>query len=365
MHAIDKLIPSILWVVGWRFLFFVLITFLFYRVFGKLGTKAKLIDKPSRWSLSAKPAIGGLVFYIAFCVAVLPLVFYHEGGRGYALLFLTGTCAFALGLWDDIKRIPPSYKMSGQVIVAFIFLASSHTTPIFGNDNPGSHFLMFFQSGCTIFLVVAMMNSINMLDNMDGVATIAVVPIMLFTVYFDCDEARVGIIFSIAMLAFLVFNWTPAKVYMGDSGSMLLGAVAAWMVLGADSCGEIAINIWNGVFRLMLIVGLGTLFIVDTIVVVINRLRHGVSAAKGGKDHTTHNLFYLGMSQWQIAALFVLLGALQLYLVFLFVEDNRLHPEKGMLASSAPIILYFFSLLCFHLILSARNLRKGKYAYHK
>ncbi len=365
MQTIDQLIPSLIWMVGWRFLFFILVTFFLFRIFKNLGTKAKLVDSPSRWNANAKPTIGGAVFYVAFCLVVIPLAIYYEGHRGYTILFLTGTFAFALGLWDDIKRIPPSIKMSGQVIVAFLFLASSHTSPIFFNHEPISTLFALLQSGFTIFIVVAMMNSINMLDNMDGVATIAVMPIMLFAMYFDCDEAGVGIVFAIAMMAFLVFNWTPSKVFMGDSGSMLLGLVAVWMVLGADSCGEIEVNAWHGISRMMLIVGLGTLFIVDTIVVVFNRLRHGISPLKGGKDHTTHNLFYLGMSQWQIAFLFIILGALQVFLVFQFIEDNRFHPEKGIIATSAPIILYFFSLLSFHLILSARNLHKGKFSYNK
>jgi UDP-GlcNAc:undecaprenyl-phosphate GlcNAc-1-phosphate transferase len=364
MAALDHLVPSIFWILGWRLAFFVALTFLLFRIFRGFGVRAKALDTPSRW-MNAKPTIGGLVFYIAFCMAIIPLWLYYPIGTDYLFIFLSGTAAFLLGLWDDLKRIPPATKLAGQGIVALLFVFSSHTTFIFEYSNPPSQLLSALQLICSVFVIVAVMNSINMLDNMDGIATIAVIPILLFASYFDCDEGGVAILFLLGMCGFLIFNWTPAKIYMGDSGSMLLGLVAAWMLLGADSCGEISMRPWSGLSRLMLILGLGALFIVDSIVVVFNRMRNGVSPMKGGRDHTTHNLFYAGMKQWQIAILFLMLGVFQVVLVYFFVENNRAHNGENVFVACAPIFLYFFSLLAFHLALSFRNLRLEKYTYSK
>lgn len=365
MSLIDHLNPAIWWLIGWRILLFSLITYLLYRLFRRLGTKAKVIDASLRWSSLTKPTIGGLVFYLAFCLSVIPLVINERLDRGYLLIFLAGTAAFLIGLWDDLKRIPASKKLIGQVATAIFFVLSGHATDFLGMGSENALMSYCLQIAITIFIVVAIMNSVNMLDNMDGIATIAAMPVMLLPLCFDCDLIGVGLTFFTAMCGFLLLNWTPSKVYMGDSGSMLLGFVVAWLILGSDWCGEISLRPWNGLSRLFILLGIGGLFITDTLVVVINRLRYGISPAQGGKDHTTHNLFYLGLKQWQIAVLFLILGGLQVYLVVSFVAENSALNAGSITKVIAPIGIYFFLLFVIQLLISFRNLHVGKYSYHK
>lgn len=365
MAIIDSLFFSLWWFLAWRIVFFAVVTFVLMRVFRHLGTKAKAQDVLTRWSANIKPTIGGMVFYLGFCLAMVFVYGVDFPIREWTLMFVAGTFAFLLGLWDDLSRISASKKMVGQILVGLIIVLSGHTTQLF-DMSEGNTWLQFSaQLVVTIFVVVAIMNSVNMLDNMDGVATIATLPAMIFPLMFNCQEMFIGIIFLTAMVGFLIFNWTPSKIYMGDSGSMLLGFVVAWMILGSDQCGEINIPQWNGLSRLLLLLAIGGLFIVDTLVVVINRLRHGLSPATGGRDHTTHNLFYLGLKQWQIALIFIALGMMQIFLAEKFVSDIQMYPDANKLKVIAPITFYFLVLFGVHYLISIRNLRTGKYAYVK
>ncbi len=365
MSYIDKIFHSLWWFVTWRVVFFALVTYVSMLVFGHFGTKAKAQDTPTRWTANIKPTIGGMVFYLGFCMAMLFVFGEDFPKRSWLFMFVAGTLAFLLGLWDDIKRISASRKMSGQIFIGLIVAMSGSMTLLFDIEGGHSLFTMSLEFAAIIFIVVAIMNSVNMLDNMDGVATISTIPAMIFPLMFGCSEMFVGSVFLTAMIGFLIFNWTPSKVYMGDSGSMLLGLIVAWMVLGSDHCGEVNIPQWNGLTRIVLLLGVGSIFIVDTLVVVINRLRNGVSPATGGRDHTTHNLFYLGMKQWQIAVLFVVLGCVQIFLVEKFVSDIQLYPTMSKVLAIAPITLYFLLLFSIHYFISIRNLRAGKYSYVK
>lgn len=361
MSAIDHLFSFPLWPWLWKVMFFAAMTWVLLRIFRSLGTQAKAQDAFSRWSSAIKPAVGGMVFFAGFIMAMIPLLSYSGFAMEYLWLSLAGITAFSLGLWDDLKRISPTPKFLGQILTGLFFVFSGHASDWLVQPESTSWFKIAWDSGVTILIVVAVMNSVNMLDNMDGISTIAAMPAMILPAFGLCVDGSVGMIMICALLGFLVFNWTPAKVYMGDSGSMLLGFVVSWMILSVDHCGELNLPLHHGFTMVILFLGAGALFISDTLVVIIQRLRHGISPFQGGRDHTTHNLFYLGLRQWQIAVLFVLLGLIQMAMTYNFLSGIS-HGESALHAGST-ILLYFFLLFGFHLMVSFRNLRKGKYNY--
>jgi UDP-GlcNAc:undecaprenyl-phosphate GlcNAc-1-phosphate transferase len=361
MYSIDQLFDFSLWPWLWKIAFFSGITFLLLKGFRNFGTKAKADDAFSRWSSAIKPAVGGFVFYVAFLFAIFPLLQFTDFELDYVLIFLAGSVAFGLGLWDDMKRISPGKKFGGQILAGLLFASSGHSVSFFADPNSANLFLEVLDAAIVVFIVVAVMNSVNMLDNMDGVSSIAVIPALLLPSFGSCIDASAGMVMLCGVIGFLILNWTPAKVFMGDSGSMLLGFMVSWMILGMNHCHENDLSDFENLSIVVLFLGAGALFVADTMVVVIQRLRHKISPFTGGRDHTTHNLFYLGLSQGQIAVLFILLGLVQTGLVYGFL-DKIAHGEN-VLDASLTILLYFFLLFGFHLTVSFRNLRKGKYGY--
>jgi UDP-GlcNAc:undecaprenyl-phosphate GlcNAc-1-phosphate transferase len=168
-----------------------------------------------------------------------------------------------------------------------------------------------------------------MLDNMDGITASVSVSVILGGLYMMCSRGEEQSIYFITLigvlaglLGFLYFNWNPSKMYMGDTGSQFLGVFLS--VVGI-------MYLWNGhagpEFRIQtkqIIVALLVFIvpIIDTTTVTINRLLKGKSPFVGGRDHTTHHLSYLGLSDRRVAYVFI--GLSLLSLVFLIVIDRAI-----------------------------------------
>jgi len=183
--------------------------------------------------------------------------------------------------------------------------------------------------------IVGMMNSINMLDNMDGITTsvsIGTLSTALFVLIIT--EEFNGLYFWVilgtigALIGFLYYNWNPSKMYMGDTGSQFLGVVLAavgihffWNGFQVND----PQNSW-GKFLTPLLVFLPSL--VDTTTVTINRIAKGQSPFVGGRDHTTHHLSFLGLKDRYIAIFFLSLtficGAFALYINYHLQEWNNM-----------------------------------------
>jgi UDP-GlcNAc:undecaprenyl-phosphate GlcNAc-1-phosphate transferase len=175
-----------------------------------------------------------------------------------------------------------------------------------------------------------MMNSINMIDNMDAISSIVSVVIlfaMLLLLLIDRNFMHPMTVITIglvaAVLGFLFFNWNPSKMYMGDTGSQFLGFILAYTGI---------VFIWNyqdaGVVqpaakRFFMVATLFVLPLSDTITVTIKRLSKKHSPFVGGKDHTTHHLSYMGLSDRMVAIVYLiiaLIAALLLVFMALCVE---------------------------------------------
>ncbi len=332
---------------------------------------AKIIDAPERWT-APKSTYGGILFFIAFLLGAIGDLT-APGSTFNSWIFIGAIVAFGLGLWDDLARIGPKQKFLGQFAAAALCIIGGMRLCILPEP---------FDALLTFIFIVALMNSFNMLDNMDAVATIVAIGVMLFIIL-GHSLGLTGMpasAFTVlaALLAFLFFNWHPSKIFMGDSGSMLLGLLMAYLVIANNSfIHGLRFNSWGmgmGTITLTIITVLAAP-IIDTLVVIIQRLRHSKSPMQGGRDHTTHNLVYLGLSERGVAAVFILLTLLQLALAL------RMNLALKVLANSfgrAPIvdtnffvryqlvnIVYFILLFITMLTISFRNLHKGKYSYSK
>ncbi len=304
------------------FIFSLLINYILLRFAQTLGIRNKE-EFQARWNNNAKPALGGISFYVIFLFSfIFTLLLPHSDFRfnlQIVGILIAATLAFLMGLADDAFNTQPLLKFLTQVFCAFIIIFSGHSVVIFENQ--------FINYLITIFWVVGIMNSINMLDNMDGITTIVSIVIGLFIVALNISLFNTGSYSTTlnlgvlgALFGFLVYNFHPSKMFMGDTGSQFLGLFLA--VMGIDNC-------WNnpnshvlGSFPLLNIVLVILVFLIpltDTFTVVFNRLRAGHSPFVGGKDHTTHHLFFKGITEKRIAILYFLISSIGAILAYLLV----------------------------------------------
>ncbi len=258
-----------------------------------------------RWSPTQKPSLGGITFFFMFLISIacysvfFPYKFIPTDKPMLGLLGSV-TLAFLMGLADDAYNTKPLLKFIVQCLCGLIVANTGFLITLTSND--------YLNTVLTVFWVVALMNSINMLDNMDSITAVTSLFILLqaFLILFmsqDYYNAHMIIIIGVggALLGFLFYNWHPSRLFMGDTGSQFLGIVLA--IFGIQ-------YFWNHPdmnnnfirSKQLICVAIGFLIpIVDTTTVVVNRILKKKSPFVGGKDHTTHHLSYLGLSDSQVA----------------------------------------------------------------
>ncbi|MCQ2607678.1 MAG: undecaprenyl/decaprenyl-phosphate alpha-N-acetylglucosaminyl 1-phosphate transferase [Bacteroidales bacterium] len=255
------------------------------------GFLKKKNETGERFASQSKPIIGGTMFMVTIIGAFVYCHFhsyYSVEDNNLIPLLVCCILAFGMGYIDDVKNFSPLFKLTFQILCAIIFIATG--THISTSDN------IFLNAGLTFFWVVGIMNSINMLDNMDGItaSNSLIMFLGLAGIASGCDSI---ILLSIAtcLLMFLLWNWHPAKMYMGDNGSQLLGVLLAYFSIK---------YVWNshesiiGInYEQILFVALMFIIpITDTTTVAINRFLAGRSPFVGDRYHTTHCLVYKGFS---------------------------------------------------------------------
>lgn len=305
-------------------LFSFLINGLFLKFSKTLGVKNQTEDMV-RWSSTSKPAFGGISFYIMFlfsiaCYSILfEAVTYINDIVRFLGIMAACSLGFVVGLADDAYNTRPFLKFFAQVSSAVILISTGTSINITG--------FTIFDYALTVLWVVGLMNSINMLDNMDGITTsvsISVILAVLYMLVVNGEEHSIYFITLLGVLAgllgFLYYNWNPSKMYMGDTGSQFLGVfLAAIGILYLwNYNAEPNFRIQTKQFIVALLVFIVP--IIDTTTVTINRLLKGQSPFVGGKDHTTHHLSYLGLSDRQVALAFLGLSLLSVF--FLVVIDQ-------------------------------------------
>ncbi len=295
-----------------------------YKFSRKLRAYSQRNENGARWATS-KPTIGGISFFMTFVLASLGFYMTQDIGgeqaKEFLGLFIVVTLGFLIGLQDDAYNTRPLLKFMGQVICAVILIIFGihiNLTGVSGLD----YFL-------TVFWVVGIMNSINLLDNMDGVTatvslTICTSTLVLMGLHQVGSEFNLLLFTMIALigsfLGFLMMNWKPSKIYMGDTGSQFLGAFFAFIGIKFFwNIHEINPSA-NGSMSIISPIMVFLVPLMDTSFVVISRLSKGNSPFVGGKDHLTHNLNYLGVPEGWVAIILGLVGLVSGFLVIFSVR---------------------------------------------
>ena len=212
----------------------------------------------------------------------------------------------AMGLWDDLRGLQPWPRLIAQPSVgtamALILIATDTMGFALGNQ--------FLNAAISIFWIVGITNSINFFDNLDGGAAgaIAATSFGLFLIAYNNGQyliSATSITIFAAMLGFLIWNKSPAKIYMGDAGALFLGAVIAVLTIRLDP--EVQSKTISFAIPLLLL----AVPILDTSVAVTSRIRRRRSIFQGGHDHLSHRLMRKGFTKrqsayalWSLAAIF-------------------------------------------------------------
>lgn len=249
------------------------------------------VDYPQadRWHATPTALMGGVAMYGAGALALLLLGPLAGVETDIVLIGGGATLLFAVGMVDDLWGVGPTTKLAAQVGAAVLLMAAGH---VFGPEWP-----LWMSAPVTLVWVIGITNAVNLLDNMDGLAAgiggIAAVALTAFAAAGGAlPAALIGGTIGGAALGFLWFNAKPARIFMGDCGSLVLGyGVAALAVMGQG-----AVVAGPGVAVLAPICALAVP-ILDTTLVTVARTQAGRSVTNGGQDHTSHRLVTLGLSE--------------------------------------------------------------------
>jgi len=281
----------------------------------KIADAKKLFDLPDERKIHfiPIPSLGGVGIFAAMMLSISTLVYFPET-PGLQYFLGAAVIIFFLGLKDDILLISPMKKFAGQLIAAFLLVYPGHfqLTSLHGflgltALNPV--FSMLFSY--TTILVV--MNAFNLIDGVDGLAgTLGLVSTLFFGVVFaiENDFAYAILAFSMAasLLAFLLYNYSPAKVFMGDTGSLLLGLVNAVLVIRFINTASLPGTVLQ--FSAAPAIGFAALFVplMDTLRVTVLRVYQGHSPFDPDVNHIHHLLMKRGLSHMQITGLLGLMA---------------------------------------------------------
>lgn len=252
----------------------------------RIGFVAK--PRPDRWSKHPTALLGGIAIFLAASLAAVVALPSLKGltAAGAALALI-----FVVGLVDDVAGLKPQYKLLAQVVAACVLLAGGIRFPAGGVDA--------VSWPLTLLFVVGITNAMNLLDNMDGLAAgIALVSSgVLAVAALSAGNVQAAILAAAlagACLAFLFYNFSPAKVFMGDCGSMFLGLLLSIVAIQTSRSATTSLAV------AVLLPGTALAIpIFDTTFVTVMRALNGRAISQGGCDHTSHRLVKLGLSERQ------------------------------------------------------------------
>jgi UDP-GlcNAc:undecaprenyl-phosphate/decaprenyl-phosphate GlcNAc-1-phosphate transferase len=267
----------------------------------ELGGRLVAAPTGERWHDRATPSFGGIGIFVGFCAGIGLAIAVGAVDASSELLGILAGCAilFAAGLLDDALTLSPLAKLAAQFAAAGVVLAAGLSVEIVGNDALALAIGLVWLIGIT--------NAFNLLDNMDGLAASLAA---IACAYYALDAVtqnpnRVALVVALALgfacAGFLPFNLRPgraASVFMGDSGSQVLGFALAALAL--SSSWKVAGTTLATMVLPLLVLAIP---ILDTALVTVRRLLEGRPVTQGGRDHASHRLVYYGLSERKAVAL--------------------------------------------------------------
>jgi UDP-GlcNAc:undecaprenyl-phosphate GlcNAc-1-phosphate transferase len=302
------------------FLMFACLTYLATPIFRLVAIKMKIFDKPGGRKLQkyAVPYLGGLAIIIPLVLAAVVFNFTYLPDFDQSELIigflLPAVVIGAVGLFDDIYQLPAFPRFISQSIVglftSYLLYVNNSGIQIFNNS--------ILNSLTTSLWIIGIINALNFIDNMDGLAVgvSLIAALGFFVISFSNGQYLVALLSAAitgSCLGFLFWNKNPARIYMGDSGALFLG-----FMLSAIS---IRIDLKEANYIQIVLVPLLVLAIpfIDTTQVIISRISRRVSPFTGGQDHISHRLLQLGFDEKK-AVYLIWLGSLVFTIMAIFIS---------------------------------------------
>ena len=312
-------------------------------VMRKVAISKQILDTPTsahKSHVQAVPYLGGVAILIGVVLVSYTALMFNGLTRNnfwLATSVLAPAVAMGLvGLWDDIKNLPPLPRFIGQsiagLVVAVLLVISKNVA------NPtGSTYIDVL---ITVIWVVGICNSINFFDNLDGGAAGTVAISAIFLTYLSLSNgqsfiAALAVVVTGGTLGFLIWNRTPARIYMGDAGALFLGVLLATLTIRLNPDTQTLFASFATPILLLAIP------ILDTCVAVFSRIRRGISPFQGGKDHLSHRLIRLGISR-KIAAISLWILSIFFGLLAVVISSVSKQHEGYFVALSFLIWLLLF-----------------------
>jgi len=254
----------------------------------RLALRLDIVDRPGGRKIHSAvvPYLGGLAIYLAFWLALGLSMAAHL--KQLTAIVVGGTLVMLLGLWDDRFGMHPVKKMAGQSMAAVIVLSAGIQFHL--ADSP------FVNLAVSLVWIVGLTNAMNLLDNMDGLSggsTLISSSFVFLVAAYNGQFLVAAMALSLmgACLGFLRYNFAPASIFMGDAGSLFLGFITSVMSLKLrPAAGAEILNI-------LVPATLLGLPILDTTLVMIQRVLHSRPWYLGGRDHCSHRLVIAGCSR--------------------------------------------------------------------
>jgi UDP-GlcNAc:undecaprenyl-phosphate GlcNAc-1-phosphate transferase len=316
-------------------------------VMRRLAIKHEVMDAPNTSHKTHKdpvPYLGGVGIILGIlAVSFGALIYKHAESKNFWLALSVLGPALVLGLiglWDDIKNLPPLPRFIAQTIAGVFTSAILISSSTVGTPTGSQTLDAIF----TTIWIVGICNSINFFDNLDGGAagTIAISSIALTILGINGHQYLVGGLAAVtagATVGFLLWNKSPARIYMGDAGALFLGILIASLSIRLHPSAETQ---WTSFATPLLLIAVP---ILDTSVAVLSRLRRKISPFQGGRDHLSHRLVRAGLERPQAAiTLWVLSGFFALCAVLIPITNKMTEQFISGIASLAwvSLFIYFF-----------------------
>jgi UDP-GlcNAc:undecaprenyl-phosphate/decaprenyl-phosphate GlcNAc-1-phosphate transferase len=265
----------------------------------RLAERWKCVALPTaeRWHKRATPTSGGLAFFFPI---MLLAIFFSSNPWSLAPYFLIVAAAFCLGVYDDLWRLTPTAKLLGQIVAAAAAVSCGFQLRFFAWE-PLDVLL-------TMLWIIGLTNALNLLDNMDGLAAgIGLIAAVYLAYLFHVQGNHDYFVFALALAGgvagFLLFNFHPASIFMGDAGSLFLGMSLSLLTIHANGQASNILSLIAVPACILLVP------ILDTTLVTVTRLLRGRPVSQGGKDHASHRLVLLGLSESQAVLLLYFMAA--------------------------------------------------------
>jgi UDP-GlcNAc:undecaprenyl-phosphate/decaprenyl-phosphate GlcNAc-1-phosphate transferase len=274
--------------------------------------------------------MGGLSVYLGVIVSLL-MCFSLTDWITYKYFFIALTLMFTIGMRDDILALSPKQKLYSQFlpVLVLVFLDRtflSSTYGLLGNDQ----FPEWMGMAITIFVILILTNAYNLIDGLDGLAgTIGLIIIVCYGAWFFLIDEKslssIAFCFAGALLAFLYFNWQPSRIFMGDTGALMIGLLISYLsikfIQTSYQLPQGHLYRFNTPVATAICVLIVPVF--DTLRVIILRLRKFQSPFKADRNHLHHQFINLGFSHSKSVLCIAAINSLFLMLALLLRNQGH------------------------------------------